>query len=133
MHVALFESLGLGLFLLPLGARVLRWRGAEASGAHPGSRGWVVATALLVLAFWLGLFATLAWTASERPMMLLVGLPFFTHVLFWLPWLAVPVGAAAAATLWRDRAVHPRYARWFELSLLLVSGVLLVLRFSLDL
>jgi pimeloyl-ACP methyl ester carboxylesterase len=126
-------ALGLGLLMFPLAARVGRFAGRESPAVPPGSRAWVVATASLVLAFWLGFFASLAWTVSELPVMLVVGLPFWTHVLFWLHWLTLPVGAAAAATLWRDRAVAPRSARWFDLSLLLVCGVLLLMRFALDL
>lgn len=126
-------GLGLGLLLLPLGARLRRWRGDAGVLERPASRSWALGTALLVLGFWLGLLGAVVWTASEQPMLLVVGLPFWTNALFWVPWLALPVGLAAGAILWRDRAVGAWSDRCIEAGLLLVSGCLLGLRFLFEL
>lgn len=122
-------TLGLCLLALPLGAIARRLRGTVFAG-HPPARGWVLGTALLVLAFWLGLLATLAWTAAQSRLLLLVGLPVWTHALFWLPWLALATGTAAAVTLWHERQIGPPASRWFEAAILAVAGFLLVVRFS---
>ena len=124
-------TLGLGLLALPLRglARRARWIGGPALPPPP-SHGWVLGTALLVLAFWLAFLGTLAWTANTHPLLILVGLPYWAHALFWLPNLGLAVGTAAAALLWRDRAAGSHLERGLDAAILLAAAFLLVLRFT---
>ena len=121
--------LGLGLLALPLGALARRVRGMEGTAAAP-AHAWVLGTALLALGFWLALLGAVAWTAITHPLLILVGLPFWTQPLFWLPNLGLAVAAAAAVLLWRDRALGARPERWLDTGILLVAAFLLVLRFT---
>ena len=124
--------LGLGLLVLPLGGVLRRARGVTAPVVPP-ARGWVLGTALLALTFWLSLLGVIAWTADSNPLLVLVGLPFWSHALFWLPQLGLAVGAAAAVLLWRDRGIGPRSARLLDAGIVGVACLLLLLRFAWEL
>ena len=129
---AALAALILGL-ILPAGQSLSRRFAAHAEQTTVPRRGLVQATAGLALLFWAALLGALAWTATSEPLLLLVGLPYWAHVVFWIPLVGLALALAAGFELWRDWAGISWGTRVAQLWILGAATVLLAARFAFDL
>ena len=131
---AALVALLLGL-VVPAGRNLARrfGGGAPVEASPSPSHGLVHATAGLALLFWAGLLGVLQWTASSETLLLMVGLPYGSHVLFWIPVVGLALALAAGIALWRGWSALSWSARGTQIWILAAAVVLLGIRFAFEL
>ena len=97
-----------GVVVWPLAALIRRFLGMAPVSQGPETVARKVAgvTALLALAFVVGLAAVVIRTQEENPFILAFGVPSWAAPLFWLPWVVTPLAIVAtffAARAWREK------------------------------